>query len=236
VRLGFDHILDGADHLLFVLCLVIPVRRLRPLVAIVTAFTVAHSITLVAAAAGLAPSALWFPPLIEALIALSIVFMAFENIVGVRLERRWLFAFGFGLVHGFGFSFALSESLQFAGRHLVTSLLAFNLGVELGQLVVLAAFLPLLAVLYRYVVAERTGVIILSALVAHTAWHWMTDRAGVLRGYSFTPPALDVTLAVGAMRGAMLLLILLGVLWALYGVFGKLGALERPRPSEARAE
>ena len=62
--------------------------------------------------------------------------MAFENIVGARLERRWMMAFGFGLVHGFGFSFFLRDSLQFAGRHLAASLLAFNLGVELGQLLV----------------------------------------------------------------------------------------------------
>ena len=154
IRLGFLHILDGIDHLLFVLCLVIPFRRLRPLVAIVTAFTIAHSITLIAAATGLAPTALWFPPLVEMLIAFSILWLAFENIVGPRpggraegsaesdgeddLERRirhrWLIAFGFGLVHGFGFSFALRESLQFAGSHLAASLFAFNAGVELGQL------------------------------------------------------------------------------------------------------
>ena len=122
--LGFDHILDGVDHLLFLLCLVVPFRSFWALVPIVTSFTVAHSITLIASALGLAPSALWFPPLIETLIALSIVLMAFENIIGAQLNRRWMIAFGFGLVHGFGFSFALSESLQFAGAHLLTSLLA----------------------------------------------------------------------------------------------------------------
>ncbi len=82
VVLGFFHILDGTDHLLFLLCLVIPFRRLRPLIAIVTSFTVAHSITLLASAYDLAPGALWFPPLIETLIATSIVYMAVENIVG----------------------------------------------------------------------------------------------------------------------------------------------------------
>ena len=180
VRLGFEHILDGIDHLLFIFCLVIPFRRIRPLVAIVTSFTVAHSITLIASAAGLAPDALWFPPLIEVLIALSIVYMALENIVGPKLERRALIAFGFGLVHGFGFSFALRESLQFAGAHLATSLVAFNVGVELGQLFVLALAVPALALLFRYGVKERMGTIILSAFVAHTAWHWMLDRGAVL--------------------------------------------------------
>src|SRR5215470_8493884 len=137
IRLGFFHILDGTDHLLFLFCLVIPFRRFRALVPIVTAFTVAHSITLIASAYDLGPDALWFPPLIETLIAVSIVYMALENIVGGNIERRWMVAFGFGLVHGFGFSFALRETLQFAGSHLLTSLLSFNIGVELGQLLVL---------------------------------------------------------------------------------------------------
>ena len=146
VQLGFSHILDGTDHLLFLFCLVIPFRRFRALAVIVTAFTIAHSMTLIAAASGLVPGALWFPPLIETLIAASILYMALENIAGVttNVQRRWALAFGFGLVHGFGFSFALRETLQFAGSHLLTSLLAFNLGVELGQLFVLALLVPAL--------------------------------------------------------------------------------------------
>jgi hypothetical protein len=191
VRLGFFHILDGTDHLLFLFCLVIPFRRFRALVPVVTAFTVAHSVTLIASAYDLAPDALWFPPLIETLIAVSIVYMALENIATPRPSRRWLIALGFGLVHGFGFSFALRESLQFAGSHLLTSLLSFNVGVELGQLVVLALLVPALELLFRYVVAERMGTIILSALVAHTGWHWMTDRYGRLRQYQFEWPAID---------------------------------------------
>ena len=222
VALGFNHILDGMDHLLFVLCLVIPFRRWRPLVGIVTSFTVAHSITLIASAMGLAPSALWFPPLIEVLIALSIVYMAFENIVGARLQTRWVLAFGFGLVHGFGFSFALRESLQFAGSHLATSLVGFNLGVELGQLFVLAFAIPALALLFRYAVAERMGTIILSALVAHTAWHWMMDRWSALRQYQFEWPALDLAFAAGMLRALMLLLIAAAGAWAIRSLFGRL--------------
>ena len=104
VVLGIGHILSGIDHLLFVLCLVIPVRRWRRLLEIITAFTLAHSITLAGSALGVAPSALWFPPLIEVLIALSIVYMALENILvpAERLGYRWRMAFAFGLVHGFG--------------------------------------------------------------------------------------------------------------------------------------
>ena len=218
VKLGFLHILDGTDHLLFLFCLVIPFRRLGALIPIVTSFTVAHSITLIASAYNLAPDALWFPPLIETLIAVSIVYMALENIVGVtKVQRRWMVAFGFGLVHGFGFSFALRQTLQFAGSHLLTSLLSFNVGVELGQILMLALFIPALELLFRYVVAERIGTIILSALVTHTAWHWMTDRATVLSQYRFQWPALNVGLLAIAMRWTMVLVILAGMLWLLLG-------------------
>ena len=182
IQLGFAHILDGTDHLLFLFCLVIPFRRMRALVLIVTAFTIAHSMTLIAAASGLVPGALWFAPAVETAIAASILYMALENIVGAgSVQRRWAIAFGFGLVHGFGFSFALRETLQFAGSHLLTSLLAFNVGVELGQLFVLALAVPALQLLFRYGVAERIGVIILSVLVAHTALHWTTERWDQLR-------------------------------------------------------
>src|SRR5262245_20186343 len=95
VEMGFFHILDGTDHLLFLFCLVIPFRRWRPLIAVVTSFTVAHSITLIASAFNLGPDALWFPPLIETLIAISILYMALENIVGGNIERRWMITFGF---------------------------------------------------------------------------------------------------------------------------------------------
>jgi hypothetical protein len=220
-KLGFFHILDGIDHLLFLLCLIIPFRRLRPLIVIVTSFTVAHSITLAAAALGMAPDALWFPPLIEVLIALSIVWMAFENIVGPKLERRWLVAFGFGLVHGFGFSFLLTESLQFAGSHLVMSLLAFNVGVEIGQVAVLLLAVPLLNLLFRHVVQERIGSVLLSALVAHTAWHWMSERWGDLRAYSFEAPVLDLLFVASMMRWLMLLLMLGGILWLMYGLVAR---------------
>jgi hypothetical protein len=190
ITLGFEHILDGIDHLLFVLCLVLPFRRLKPLIGIVTAFTVAHSITLIASTLGWAPDALWFPPLVEVLIAASIAWMALENIVLASsrrqppaAKRRWLLAFGFGLIHGFGFAFALKESLQFAGSHLALALVSFNIGVELGQIVVLVAAIPLLSLLYSRVVAERTGIIIISAFITHTAWHWLGDRWTALRQY-----------------------------------------------------
>src|SRR4051812_35611641 len=233
VALGFEHILDGTDHLLFLFCLVIPFRRLRALVAVITSFTVAHSITLIASAYNIAPDALWFPPLIETLIATSIVYMALENIVGASgsgtesaqsngfsglaasaaFKHRWLITFGFGLVHGFGFSFALRRTLQFAGAHLLTSLLSFNIGVELGQLLVLVLLIPALDLLFRYVIDERIGTVILSAIVAHTAWLWMTERWGVLRQFRFEWPALDLAFWAAAMRWGMVVVALVAVWW-----------------------
>ena len=213
VRLGFLHILEGVDHLLFLFCLVIPFRRLSALVLVVTSFTVAHSITLVASAFGMAPSALWFPPLIETLIAASIVYMALENIVAPVLRRRWLITFGFGLVHGFGFSFALRETLQFAGSHLLTSLLCFNVGVELGQVLVLVVLVPALSLLFRWTGHERTLVIILSALSAHSGWHWLTERLENLRQFPLGWPVLQAAEMASLLRWLMLLLGVAGVLW-----------------------
>ena len=208
---GFMHILDGTDHLLFLACLVIPFRRFGALIPIVTAFTVAHSVTLIASAYDFAPGALWFSPLVETLIAVSIVYMSLENIVGgSTVHRRWMIALAFGLVHGFGFSFALRETLQFAGSHLLTSLLSFNIGIEIGQLVVLAALIPMLELLFRFAVAERMGTIILSAFVAHTGWHWTTERWEKLRQFRFevTPEGI-----ASLLRGLMALVAVAGTMW-----------------------
>lgn len=214
VELGFFHILGGPDHLLFLLCLVIPFRCLRPLVLIVTAFTIAHSFTLIISAFDLAPDAIWFPPLIETFIAITVVYMALENIVGVSgIHRRWMIACAFGLIHGFGFSFALRETLQFAGSHLLASLISFNLGVELGQLLVLVLLVPALEFLFRFVIAERIGTVILSALVAHTAWHWMTERADQLSQYNFDWTWLTTAQLADAVRWLMWTVIAVGVLW-----------------------
>jgi hypothetical protein len=157
--------------------------------------------------------------------------MAFENIVWAlrtapdpdaesrALNRRWAVAFGFGLIHGFGFSFALRESLQFAGQHLLTALLSFNIGVELGQLLVLVALIPVLNLLFRFGVSERIGTILISALVAHTGWHWATDRGAQL--LQFPVPALDLAGLATTMRLLMLMVAAAFAVWLLFGVFGK---------------
>jgi hypothetical protein len=239
VELGFFHILDGPDHLLFLLCLVLPCRKLRPLVLVVTSFTVAHSITLIGSAFSLAPDALWFPPLVETLIATSIVYMALENVLlalpgaesrGAELaarreQGRYLITFAFGLVHGFGFSFALRETMQFAGSHLLMSLLSFNLGVEVGQILVLLALVPALRLLFRYVLTERVGTIIVSAFVAHTGWHWTLDRWGQLRQFGW--PTLDSPVLLTAVRW---LIVIVGAGAAVW-VAGWLRQVRQPEPS-----
>jgi hypothetical protein len=182
---------------------------------------------LLSSAFGFVPDVGWFPPLIETLIAASIVYMAIENIVGCRWERRWLLAFGFGLVHGFGFSFALSQTLQFAGTHLLTSLLAFNLGVEIGQIVVILLALPVINFIFRNPRAEKMGTIILSALLAHSGWHWMTQRASELSQYTFQWPATGLALLASLMRGLMFVLIIGLVLWLMQSVYKRLLAEDR---------
>ncbi|HDZ08249.1 HupE/UreJ family protein [Pseudohongiella sp.] len=221
IALGFDHILEGADHLLFLFCLLIPLRRVGALIPVVTSFTIAHSITLLASALGWVPSAIWFPSLIETLIALSIVYMAFENIVGVKQRHRWVVTFCFGLVHGFGFSFLLTESMQFAGSHLVMSLLAFNLGVEFGQILVLVLMVPFIHLLFKYALPERIGVILLSAIVAHWAWHWMAERFVGFMAYDLSLPTLDRYFFAGLLQWGALLALSAGVLWLMQELFAR---------------
>lgn len=140
--LGVEHIATGYDHLLFVLALVLCGGNLVALLKIITAFTLAHSLTLGAAALDL----LTLPStLVEAVIALSIAYVAFENLMPrYALSRRWLISFLFGLVHGFGFSSVLKEIGLPKGGELL-ALLNFNLGVEAGQIVAVLLVLPLLA-------------------------------------------------------------------------------------------
>ncbi len=149
--LGIDHILSGYDHLVFVLALILMVSGWRRLLLTVTAFTLAHSITLAAATLGL----VWVPGApIEAMIALSILFLASELI---KLERGhtsltarypWVVAFVFGLLHGLGFAGALAE-VGLPSHEIPLALLTFNVGVELGQLMFVAVVLLLIAILRR---------------------------------------------------------------------------------------
>ncbi len=169
--LGVEHILSGYDHLLFLFALLIVAASFWTTVTVVTAFTVSHSLTLALA---------WFgfitlpSRLVEGLIALSIAYVAVENILGRGARRRWLVAGGFGLVHGLGFYTVLRE-ISLGGRDTVMTLLAFNLGVEAGQLfVVVLLYGPLVwwARQAWYRSSARAG----SAMILLVASWWMIER------------------------------------------------------------
>jgi hydrogenase/urease accessory protein HupE len=172
LRLGIAHILTGYDHLLFLVALLATARGLWSIVKIVTAFTLAHSITLSLASLGLVtiPSRI-----IEPMIAASIVWVALENIFAADPgRRRALISFGFGLVHGFGFASALQE-LDLTGMAVARALVGFNLGVEIGQLLFIAAFFPILIWLlapHRY----RLSPSIVSAGIALMGAYWFVER------------------------------------------------------------
>jgi hydrogenase/urease accessory protein HupE len=170
-RLGVGHIFLGYDHLCFLLALIVA-SRFGELVKIVTSFTVAHSVTLILAALDIVrlPARL-----VESGIAVTIVYVALQNLRQGSTERRWLLTFGFGLVHGFGFAGVLGE-MDLPAVGLVRCLLSFNLGVEVGQLAFIAAALPLVAWL-RKSKAERRLTAAISILLAVFGTAWFADRA-----------------------------------------------------------
>jgi hydrogenase/urease accessory protein HupE len=159
--LGIEHILIGIDHLLFVLGLLLLVKGIKPLIQTITAFTIAHSITLGAATFNL--MSLPQAP-VEAIIALSILFLAREYIAlkkgepSLTANYPWIVAFSFGLLHGFGFAGALTE-IGFPQKEVPLALLTFNIGVELGQLIFIAFILLL-------------GKIVRSMKITGPDWTW----------------------------------------------------------------
>jgi hydrogenase/urease accessory protein HupE len=182
-RLGFGHVLDGYDHLAFVLGLVLMVRRFRTLAITITAFTIAHSVTL-----GLSAADLVFVPAAwtEPLIALSILYVGAENLVVLwrrwrrpgtdgngGLSLRWVVAFVFGLVHGFGFSYLL-RTIGLPDDAFLLSLAAFNIGVEAAQLTVVALPFVILSRLPARPHAACAGIGSL-AVAAVGAW-WLAER------------------------------------------------------------
>jgi hydrogenase/urease accessory protein HupE len=170
--LGVEHIFTGYDHIAFLIGLLLLGGTLIELVKIVTAFTVAHSVTLALAALDLvAPS----PRIVEPLIAASIVYVGVENLWALRASRadaalrhRWMITFAFGLVHGFGFASVL-RALELPRAVLATGLVSFNLGVEVGQVAIVLAAVPLL---HRV----RALAPALSACVSALGLFWLVQR------------------------------------------------------------
>lgn len=231
IELGIEHILSGTDHLLFLFCLVIPFRRWRGLFSVITAFTLAHSVTLFASAFHLAPQGAWFPPFVETAIAASIVYMALENLFGPDLGRRWFITGMFGLVHGFGFADILAEKLQFAGSYLVLSLFSFNVGIEFGQIIVLAVLLPALALCRRFV-PDRPLVVTLSAIGALVAGVWMIERFEVLRQQPW--PSVDDLISFA--RWPALVLLVGGAVALFVKWFKRKIAYQTPSPATSAVE
>jgi len=179
LKLGVEHILIGYDHLLFLAGLLVACRRFGSMVAIITSFTVAHSLTLAAATFDLVS----FPGrIVEPLIAASILYVGVENFVRRDPDRtRWPLTFLFGLVHGFGFAGVLRElGIGGAGLGAAWPLLGFNLGVELGQVAVAAVVLPALLYARRFPRFEKTGLPLISALVAAAGFFWTVERIRAL--------------------------------------------------------
>jgi hydrogenase/urease accessory protein HupE len=170
--LGIEHILTGFDHLMFLFGVILVGGKLRNLLLAITAFTIAHSVTLGAAALGFwAPS----PSVVEPAIALSIVYVGVENWFVRDASRRWLLTFPFGLIHGFGFAGALRE-IALPQAQVPLALLSFNLGVEAGQMVVLALVLPILFWLRRHPWFAQQGMRASSSLVAVAGLIWFIQR------------------------------------------------------------
>lgn len=171
LTLGIEHIFTGYDHIAFLLGLIVLGGSLVPLIGIVSAFTIAHSITLVLATLDVVT----LPPrFIEAAIALSICYVAAENLFVKEVRFRWIVSFLFGLVHGFGFSSILRE-LSLPPGQVVTSLLSFNLGVEVGQVIIVAVALPVILFLMRQR-WHKTAVIVTSTLIFGFGAVWFVQR------------------------------------------------------------
>ncbi len=172
---GLLHILFGFDHILFILALLFAVRRFWSLVVVVTAFTVGHSLTLALSALDI-----WTisPRIIEPLIALSILYVAAKNIVsGGDWRHVWSLALAFGLIHGFGFSYILRGDLPLPADQAIWALLAFNLGVEIGHLAVVAVAFPLVYWLRSNKEKLFSGVNRwINAAIVGAALYWMIDR------------------------------------------------------------
>jgi len=176
-RVGMDHIFSGRDHIAFILALLLVVLlargpdgrwRQKPIVAslrstagIVTAFTIAHSLTLISASLGWVHLPSRF---VESMIALSIAYTAVEDVVKPDVRWRFALTFGFGLIHGLGFASALAHLLP--PHDVVVPLLAFNVGVELGQLVIVSIALPIFALICRALGAERYRRVFMPAIAA----------------------------------------------------------------------
>lgn len=220
---GAGALIGGAEQLLLLLCLTLPFTALRRAAPPATSFVAGLALALGASASGLAPDRLWYQPLVATLTAASVLYAAAGNVLRTRLRYRWPAALAFGLVHGAALHLPLREQLQFAGAHRGAAVAAFGAGAAAAAVLVLFAAAGIFRWLVGRGLPERVGVVLVSALAGHEAWHWLTERAALLGRYSFEMPAADLRLAADLAGGAMAALVLVGVAWGLRELFSRLG-------------
>ena len=174
IGIGMGHIIAGYDHIAFLIALLLWATRLLPVVAMATAFTAAHTITLTSAVLGFAKVP---PGVVEPLIALTVIWAAAENFFSRRTARRWRLAFLLGLVHGFGFAGALSE-FGLPAHAVGAALGGFNIGVEIGQVVIVMIAMPLLFGLDRLTGGERSPWLVRGAAgsIGAVGVYWLFER------------------------------------------------------------
>ncbi|MEM7464510.1 MAG: HupE/UreJ family protein, partial [Pseudomonadota bacterium] len=186
IEQGILHILEGTDHVLFVLCLIIGATTLLGLVERVTGFTIGHTVTLIAGFMGYVPSGAWFVPAVELGIAITIVYAAWMAVKpgsgsSADTLQMFLITTVIGLLHGFGFSFVLHEILRVDSPNLWQSLIAFNVGVEIGQLLIILLVWPLFIMLRRFnEKAWQFAKLGVAAACSVVVTYWIVERTMIL--------------------------------------------------------
>lgn len=227
LRAGLGQVPGSAPHLLFLACLLLPFRQPRAVLALVGAFGAGAVVALAGAAVGFMPVQLWFGPLVDTLVAASIVVAAIDAVFAGTLTRRWMLGFVAGIAHGYAMAFGLGEQAQFAGAWPAVALAAFDVGVVLGIAVAGAVIALVLGLLFARAASDRLGVIVLSVLMGNLAWDWMADGAAALA--MFPMPAMDAAFLAGLMRAALAALVLGG---AMFVVAWATGGTERAPAGE----
>ena len=177
---GIEHIVTGYDHICFLVALILWARKIWPVVKIVTAFTISHSITLSLAALNVVTLP---TTLTESAIAASIIFVAIENFFSRNVDKRWRVTFLFGFIHGFGFASALTE-MGVPQNAVVPALASFNIGVEIGQIVIVLTLIPMMLGVDTLTKGRRDPkfVYAVSSVIALFGVYWLLQRIGVLPG------------------------------------------------------
>ena len=177
---GVEHILTGYDHICFLIAVILWATRVWPVVKIVTAFTISHSITLSLAALDVVSLP---TTLTESAIALSIIYVAVENYFSRDTDKRWRDTFFFGFIHGFGFASGLKE-LNVTRETIVPALASFNIGVEIGQIAIVLILMPIFLLIDRQTGGRRNEKLVytLSAAIALAGAYWLLQRVGIIKG------------------------------------------------------